>query len=144
MLESFVAKFFRKKTCKKIHNAYISIKGYKNMEIEKYSFGSITINGKEYDKDLIIFKDKVFSPWWREEGHNLSIKDLQKAIEEKPSSIVIGTGADGVMKVPGKTLEELEKKNIEPIVEKTGKAIKIYNEKIHKDEDVIACLHLTC
>ena len=115
-----------------------------NMEIEKYSFGSITINGKEYNKDVIIFKDKVFSPWWREEGHNLSVKDLHKAIEEKPSSIIIGTGADGVMKVPGETLEELEKKNIEPIVTKTGKAVKIYNEKIRKDEDVIACLHLTC
>lgn len=114
------------------------------MQIEKYSFGSIVINGKKYNKDVIIFPDRVFSPWWREEGHNLSIKDLEKVIEEKPSLVIIGTGANGVMRVPEETLEGLKQKDIEPIVTKTGEAVKIYNEKTKKDEEVIACLHLTC
>jgi hypothetical protein len=114
------------------------------MKIEKYSFGLIIINGKEYTKDVIIFPDRVFSPWWRKEGHNLSLKDLEKIVEEKPNLLIIGTGAYGVMKVPNETLEGLKQKNIKPLLAKTGKAVAIYNEKIQNNEDVIACLHLTC
>ena len=64
------------------------------MKIEKYSFGSITINGKEYTKDVIIFPDKVLSPWWREEGHSLSLKDLKDVIESAPNLLIIGTGLE--------------------------------------------------
>lgn len=114
------------------------------MKIEKYSFGSIIINGKEYNKDVIVFQDKVFSPWWREEGHNLSVKDLKKVIDETPDLVIIGTGDQGIMKVPEETLEELKRLDIDPIIAKTPEAIKTYNKKIKNKENVIACLHLTC
>ncbi len=114
------------------------------MKIEKYSFGSITINRKEYTKDVIIFPDKVFSPWWREEGHSLSLKDLKEVIEAKPSLLIIGTGAYGVMNVPNETLKKLEEKNIDTVFAKTGEAVKLYNEKLQENKNIIACLHLTC
>jgi hypothetical protein len=114
------------------------------MEIEKYSFGSITINGKVYTKDVIIFPDKVFCPWWREEGHSLSLIDLKEVIELKPTFLIIGTGAYGVMKVPETTLKALKEKNIETVTSKTGEAVKIYNKKLLENKNVIACLHLTC
>ncbi len=114
------------------------------MKIDKYSFGSITINGKKYTQDVIIFPDTVFCPWWREEGHNLSLKDMEKVIEFKPSLVIIGTGAEGIMRVPQKTLKELNKIGVETTTEKTGEAVNIYNEKIQNNENVVACLHLTC
>ncbi len=114
------------------------------MKIEKYSFGSITINGQEYTKDVIVFPDTVFSPWWREEGHSLSLKDLKEAIEAKPSLLIIGTGVYGVMKIPNKTLKKLEEKNIDTVIAKTEEAVKLYNEKIQENKKVIVCLHLTC
>lgn len=114
------------------------------MKIEKYSFGSITINGKEYTKDVIVFPDRVSSPWWREEGHSLSLKDLKEAIDAKPSLLIIGTGAYGVMSIPNETLEKLKEKNIDTVFAETGEAVKIYNEKPQKNKNIIACLHLTC
>lgn len=114
------------------------------MKIDKYAFGSITINGKEYTKDVIIFPDRVFSPWWREEGHNLSSKDLTEVIEFKPNLAIIGTGAQGIMKTPEKTLQELHKNGIKTITTKTEEAVKLYNKKIQNNENVVACLHLTC
>jgi hypothetical protein len=114
------------------------------MRIDEYSFGSITINGEEYTKDVIIFPEHVFSPWWREEGHSLSLKDLKEIIDSRPSLLIIGTGAHGIMKVPDKTIKELEKKEIEIIIEKTGEAVKLYNKRIQTNKNVIACLHLTC
>jgi hypothetical protein len=114
------------------------------MKIDKYNFGYISINGKEYTKDVIIFPDRVFSPWWREEGHNLSLEDLEKVIDFKPDLILIGTGAQGFMRVPRKTIEELDKLGIRTITARTGSAVNIYNKEIQNNENLVACLHLTC
>ena len=114
------------------------------MKIDKYNFGSITINGKEYTKDVIIFPDRVSAPWWREEGHNLSLKDLKEVINFNPDLIIIGTGAQGVMRVPQKTIEGLDKLGIRTITAKTGRAVNIYNKEMQNNENLVACFHLTC
>ncbi len=114
------------------------------MKIDKYNFGSITINGKEYTKDVIIFPDNIFCPWWREEGHSLSLRDLKNVVELHPSLLIVGTGAYGVMKVPEKTIKELKEIKIKVIIAKTGEAVKLYNEKHKEEKSIIACLHLTC
>ncbi len=114
------------------------------MKIESYRFGSIKIDGKVYMRDVIIFPDKVLSPWWRKMGHNLSISDLNEVIEYNPDLLIIGTGAYGVMQVPDSTLESLRERDIKVKVLKTGEAVKNYNEGIEKGVNVVACLHLTC
>jgi len=114
------------------------------MQIESYRFGSIKISGRIYRKDVIIFPDKVFSPWWRESGHSLSVNDMKEVIAYKPDTLIIGTGAYGVMSVPKSTLEVLEEKGIEVIILKTRDAVSAFNEVIEKERDVVACLHLTC
>jgi hypothetical protein len=114
------------------------------MKIDKYNFGSITINGKEYTKDVIIFPNQVLSPWWREKGHNLTLKDLEKVIEFNPNLVIIGTGAEGIMKTPQNILKELNKNGIKTITAKTGEAVILYNQKTQINENVVACLHLTC
>jgi hypothetical protein len=128
-----------------LHSAKAIIIIYNNlMIIEKYNFGSITIDAKEYTKDVIIFPDKVLCPWWREEGHSLSLNDLKEVIKLNPTIIIIGTGAYGAMNVPEETLEKLEEQNIEILTAKTAAAVDIYNEYIQKKKNIIACLHLTC
>jgi hypothetical protein len=114
------------------------------MIIGKYSFGSITIDSKEYTKDVIIFPDRVFCPWWREKGHSLSLKDLKEVINSNPTILIIGTGAYGAMDVPEETLEKLKEYNIETILAKTDEAVRLYNENQKKNKNAIACLHLTC
>ena len=49
------------------------------MLIESYSFGKISINGKIYHSDVIIFPDRVYDSWWRKEGHILHLEDLKAA-----------------------------------------------------------------
>ena len=41
------------------------------MKITHYEFGRISIEGKDYDSDVIISADGVQDQWWRKEGHNL-------------------------------------------------------------------------
>jgi hypothetical protein len=112
------------------------------MLIERYSFGSITIEGTTYSRDVIIYPDRVFSPWWRKEGHLLHMEDLDEVLKEKPDILVIGQGNMGVMSVPRKLINELRSQGIEIIAERTGKAVDTYNKL--KGKHVIAALHLTC
>jgi hypothetical protein len=113
------------------------------MKITDYSFGRITIDGQTYRSDIIIYPDHVSPSWWRKEGHLLQIEDLSDAVSANPDVLVIGTGSFGVMKVPETTLDYLRRKNIETYIEKTGRAVRLYNE-ISEKRSSVAVLHLTC
>jgi hypothetical protein len=110
--------------------------------IDHYEFGSITIDGKRYDHDVIIFKGLVRS-WWRVEGHNVSIKDVEVLVGEGAKTIVFGTGASGVMKVSSEVEEYLKKNGIEVLKSLTGDAVSKFN-KLSSDPTTAAALHLTC
>jgi hypothetical protein len=114
------------------------------VEIEAYKFGYIRIDGVEYDRDVIIFPDRVSPEWWREEGHSLSLSDLTEVLEYEPDVLVIGTGAHGVMKVPQTVAEELEAQGIEVRVAKTAAAVEEFNAFIAAGRRAVAALHLTC
>ncbi len=114
--------------------------------IDAYRFGKMVVQGKTYTSDLIIYPDRVDVSWWRIEGHLLHPEDLKEILKAKPAVLIIGTGASGVMKVPKELVKQLEEKNIKVYVEKTGKAVEIFNslDKSDKSRDVIAAFHLTC
>ncbi len=113
------------------------------MKIDRYSFGSIIINGKTYTSDVVIHPDFVDSSWWRKEGHYLQPVDLDKAVSAKPDLLIIGTGFSGVMVVPEETIFFIKSQDIEVLVEWTEKAAALYNT-LSKDREVVAALHLTC
>lgn len=111
--------------------------------IEHYEFGKIIINGKKYNRDLILYPNKINDSWWRKEGHRLSIEDIEEIINEKPEVLIIGTGYMGIMEVPEKVIEYVKSNGIEIIIAKTSEACKKYNE-LYKSKKVCAALHLTC
>ena len=113
------------------------------MKINSYSFGSIEIDGKHYTKDVIIFPDRVMSPWWRKEGHFLQIEDLKDYITDEYSKIIIGTGYYGTMRVSEDTLAFLKEKGMETIIKKSTDAVRYYND-LSETRGVIAAIHLTC
>lgn len=116
------------------------------MKISHYSFGKITIEGKTYTSDVIIYPGRVDSKWWRKEGHNLQPIDLTGVIGARPDILIIGTGASGVMKVPDETSKFIKSKGIEVHFEITGKAVELFNklQAEKTDKVIIAALHLTC
>ncbi|MFC1586359.1 Mth938-like domain-containing protein [Fibrobacterota bacterium] len=112
--------------------------------ITDYTFGHMVIDGKEFNKDVIIFPDgRVLSPWWRKEGHSLKRNDLRELIDAGPRVIVAGTGAYGVMKPSDKVQELLREKGIEFIAAPSKEAVEIYNELCAKKKTG-GCFHLTC
>ena len=111
--------------------------------IDSYSFGNITIDNQKFTKDLIIFPDHINSNWRRKTGHLLLEDDIAEILDYKPEVLIIGTGANGLMKVDDKVKDKLKTLGIEFIIKKTSEAVTEYI-RIYKDKKVVCALHLTC
>jgi hypothetical protein len=117
--------------------------GVRPMSIESYRFGQIVVDGESYTSDVVIFPDHVQANWWRQRGHRLTPEDLEGVVQSEARTLVIGTGARGLMRVPQETLDLLNAEGFEVIVEKTSEAWQTYNRLSERGE-VIAALHLSC
>ncbi|UCH12161.1 MAG: hypothetical protein JSW18_04915 [Candidatus Omnitrophota bacterium] len=114
------------------------------MQIDSYAFGSMTVDGKIYEEDLIVFPDKVKPNWWRKQGHSLAIEDLDEVINYKPEVLIVGKGASSCMQIPSSTKNLLKQKHIEIIDEDTKLASRLFNEQIKKGKRAVGAFHLTC
>lgn len=111
--------------------------------IESYGFGRITVDGKKYRSDIVIYPEKTVDGWWRAEGHGLCQEDIREILEYGPRLLIIGTGKFGMMKVGECVRNIIRDRGIELIVSNTPEAVKRYNEASVRKKSV-AALHLTC
>lgn len=114
------------------------------MHIDSYQFGKIVIDGTAYNSDCLIFGGSVKPNWWRKKGHLLTPEDLEPVIAARPSILIVGCGASGMMKVSEDTIQLLQEHGIESFQANTNKAVEKFNELATKGKNVAAALHLTC
>ena len=114
------------------------------VHIDSYKFGEIVIDGVSYDSDIIILAGTVVSGWWRKQGHSLAVEDLASVIAARPSVLVVGCGASGLMQVPEETRRFLQENGIHVEAADTHQAVRMFNELAQAGADVAAAMHLTC
>ncbi len=114
------------------------------MKIDSFSFGNIVIDGKPYTSDVIIYHDRVDGAWWREEPHRLVPGDIPEVLNAQPDILIIGTGVGGVLLVPKEIAEHISAQGIDVKIEKTPRAVDLYNSLQGSKYYVIAALHITC
>lgn len=115
------------------------------LRIDKYSFGKMTIGGKEFTSDLIIHRDgRIQDNWWRKQGHNLIPEDISIIFDSKPEKLIVGSGAFGLMKASDDVLNLCKKRGIEVEICRTPAAVTRFNEVTEAGRAVAACFHLTC
>ena len=115
------------------------------MKIESYTFGRMTISGKDYASDLIIMPDgKIRENWFRKSGHLLILSDIDALIQAEPSLIIVGTGAHGRMEVDPTLVNALSASGIQIRALPTKKAADLFNQTWNTDQQTGACFHLTC
>lgn len=115
------------------------------IKIQHYEFGKIIINENTYTTDIKIFSNKIKSNWWRKEGHKLFIEDIDDILENKPKILIIGCGANSMLKVDEHLKEYLRTNQIDSYIVDTYEAVKLFNELYPKFKDKLAlCVHLTC
>ncbi|RLB10734.1 MAG: hypothetical protein DRG39_05700 [Deltaproteobacteria bacterium] len=116
------------------------------MRIEKCAFGSITIDGKTYRSDLVIYPDGTIQDnWWRKSSHILSKDDIGSLINKTPDVIVVGTGINGLMRPEKGLAEYLMERGIELVCAPNQEAINILDRLLSDPRKRIGvCFHLTC
>ncbi len=113
--------------------------------IDDYRFGRMTIHGREYTIDLILYSDgRIQDSWWRASGHQLVAADIAELIAAAPEVIVAGTGASGLMRPAPGLADALAGQGIEFIARPTAEAATLYNQLVGKGKKVGGCFHLTC
>ena len=112
--------------------------------IEDYQFGAMTIGGVAYRKDLKIWPDGVQSPWIRAQGHLLQPDDLPELEELQLTHLVIGCGAQGIMKVAAEALKRFEELGLAVTALATGDAVAEFNRLLESGAKVGGAFHLTC
>jgi hypothetical protein len=110
--------------------------------IDHYEFGRILVDGREETKDLIVLPDRVVRNWWRRDGHALVLDDLVEVLDELPSHLVVGTGADGRMRPDPDTILQLQQRGVTVEALPTAQAVRRFGEL--DPAGAAAALHLTC
>jgi hypothetical protein len=116
------------------------------MHFDKFSFGSIQIDGSTYEHDVIIDRGEICkrqkkpSKQFREQfGHTpLSVEEK---IPWKCQRLVVGTGAYGRLPVMEEVKQEAKRRKIELLVLPTNEAIQALKQGAKGDN---AVLHVTC
>ena len=118
------------------------------LKIDKTSFGSITINGEQYDKDVILRMDKSVHKRKKKlskekygTSHILSKKEAKYIYEEGARYVIIGSGQYDTLKLSDEASEFFRSKKCKVICEATPKAIKTWNENSGLK---IGMFHVTC
>jgi hypothetical protein len=110
--------------------------------IDDYSFGRVSVDGREETRDVIVLPERVVRDWWRKDGHALVLEDLEAVLDELPGRLIVGTGAYGRLRPDPETLETLRERGVEVEVLPTEEAVSRYGAL--NPADTAAALHLTC
>jgi hypothetical protein len=115
------------------------------MRFERFSFGSIRINGVSYGHDVVIDRDEVrkrkkkASEKFREAfGH--TPLSLEEGIPRKCRRLVIGTGT-GALPVMKEVQAEAKRRRVELLIMSTEQAIELLKQN---PPDTNAILNITC
>ena len=115
------------------------------MHIDRFSFGTVRIDGSTYEQDVVIDRGEVRrrkkapSKKFRDEFGHTPVS-VEEAIPWKCRGLVIGTGAYGQLPVMEDVKREAERRQVELTIVPTKEAIRL----IEQGSAVNAILHVTC
>ena len=118
------------------------------MQIERTSFGSITIDGKTYEHDVVIRlsgevlkRKKKLSKKLYGTSHTLSKDEAKFVFEKGCQQLILGSGQHGNVHLSPEAEAYFEKKSCKVLLQPTPKAIQSFNRSQGKK---IGLFHVTC
>ena len=118
------------------------------MEIERTTFGTITIDGKTYEHDVIIRlsgevarRKKKLSKKYYGTSHVLSKEEAKFVFENGCEQLILGSGQMGNVHLSSEAEAYFAKKGCAVLLQPTPKAIHTFNSSHAKK---IVLFHVTC
>jgi hypothetical protein len=116
------------------------------MRFGRFRFGSIEVDGKTYEHDLLVDRGRIRK---RRKGPSKQYRpryghtplSLAEDIPWSCHRLVVGSGADGALPVMEDVAEEARRRGVELVVLPTPQALE---ELGRVGEDTNAILHVTC
>jgi hypothetical protein len=119
------------------------------MRIESTEFGSITIDGKAYEHDVLIRlsgevvkRKKKLSKKYYGTSHTISREEAKFVYEKGCSELILGTGQYGNVELSPEAAEFFDAKRCEVLAQPTPQAIRSFNRSANKKK--IGLFHVTC
>ncbi len=117
------------------------------MRIEKFSFGSIQIDGETYEHDVVIDQGEIKK---RKKKPSKKFRDkfghtplsTEETIPWKCRQLIIGNGFSGALPVMDAVKRTAENRGVELIILPTPKALERLNKE--STDDTNAVIHVTC
>jgi len=118
------------------------------MEIENTTFGSITVDGKTYEHDVIIRlsgevvkRKKKLSKKYYGTSHVLSKDEAKFVFERGCNQLIVGSGQMGNVRLSPEAEADVAKKDCILLFRPTPEAIQVFNKSRSKK---IGLFHVTC
>jgi len=120
-------------------------------KVAQTGFGWIEIDGKRWEKDVLITADgrvrkrpkKLSKPY--STGHTpLGPEEIESAVKGKPDVLVVGTGQWGALPILPAARRVAEEHGVALEAVTTPEASKRYRKLVDKGRRVAAIFHLTC
>jgi hypothetical protein len=116
------------------------------VHIEGFEFGSICIDGRSYDHDVVLRKGSVSR---RKKKHSKAFRakfghtplSLREDIPWDCERLVVGTGAEGALPVMDEVRRDARRRGVRLVILKTPDAISEVNRGVPGTN---AILHVTC
>jgi hypothetical protein len=124
--------------------------GYKDqaMEIENTTFGTITIDGKTYEHDVVIRlsgevvkRKKKLSKKYYGTSHLISKDEAKFVFEKGCEQLVVGSGQMGNVHLSAEAEVYFAKKDCKVLLQPTPEAIHMFNRSHAKK---MGLFHVTC
>ena len=117
-------------------------------EINGTEFGSMTIEGETFTRDVIIQlngnvkkRKKKLSKAVYGSSHTMSLDEAKYVYDEGAERLIIGTGHQGILKLSEEARNFFIKKNCQVDLSNTPEAVRAWNKAVEK---VIGLFHITC
>ena len=117
-------------------------------KIDETTFGSITIEGKAFEYDVLIRlngeiekRKKKLSKAMYGTSHVLSLDEAKYVYEKGTKRLIIGSGQDGNVELSNEAADYFEHKHCQVDLSPTPRAIGTWNKA---EGDVIGLFHVTC
>src|SRR5437667_7461074 len=115
------------------------------MRFDKFSFGSLRIDGNTYEHDVVIDRGEIskrkkkLSKKFRDDFGHTPLSVEENIIPWKCRQLVVGTGAYGRLPIMKQVKREAEQRKVELVILPTLKTIEVLAA-----EDTNTILHVTC
>jgi hypothetical protein len=117
-------------------------------KVDSFSFGSIVLDGKKYNRDVFLYPDgnikKRKGGFWKFGSHAIKKEEMEELIKSGPDVLIVGTGTDSKAELTSDAKSYLQESKVESVITSSGEAVEKYNQLVAEGRRPAALIHITC